>query len=614
MLNVLRSDNKELRKRIRESLINIEVRPEDGYREWYKVYDTITSTELINIRSYSKKFLYTPLFSIIMPVYNAPIIFLKIAIESIINQAYQNWELCIADDLSTDEEVKILLKEYEEKDKRIKVVYRETNGHISAASNSAIDIAVGDFIVLVDQDDELPLHCLYMVALAINENKNAHILYSDEDKMDENGIRFGPYFKTDWNADLFYGQNMISHLGVYKLSLIKKVGGFRIGYEGSQDYDLALRCIEHLNPDQIHHIPHVLYHWRAIKGSTALANSNKSYAADAGFRALQDHLHRTGDLGIALENTHNSYRVKWKLPEIIPLVSIIIPTKDKLEILSACIESILKKTAYTNYEILIIDNNSTEQITHDYYYKIQQEHKRVKVYYYKKEFNFSAIINYGVQQSKGEILALLNNDTSVINEDWLTEMVSQCLRKGAGAVGAKLYYPNGQIQHAGIFLSDGHPGIHIYLKKEGEDSGYFNKLNLVQNYLAVTAACLVVKKEIFLKANGFDEENLKITYNDVDFCLKLVKLGYRNIWTPFAQLIHFDSLSRGSDFDPMNYSRFKKEHSFILKKWQHYIKNDPYFNHNLGIETLSHTYAFPPKRKYEWQTGKAQIYKSIVKI
>ena len=583
-----------------KSFIIEERKKKNIYTEWCVLYDTISEPQLNAIESLAENLAYQPRFSIIMPVYDPPLNYLKRAIDSVAKQAYKNWELCIADDKSSNSDVRKLLKRYQLKDNRIKIVFRDTNGHISNASNSALELAGGEYIVLLDQDDELRPHSLYMVAKAINENRKLELIYSDEDKIDEHGNRFDPYFKTDWNKDLFYGQNMISHLGVYKHSLIKKIKGFREGYEGSQDYDLALRCLEYVVPDHIHHIPHILYHWRALPGSTSVKVSNKNYALDAGIRALKDHLNRRGENADVKQNVNESYRVKWKLPDPVPMVSIIIPTKDKVEVLYKCVTSILEKTQYKNFEIVIIDNVSEDPLALEYL-KTTSDNKRIRVYEYQAEFNFSAIVNYGVQQSKGDIIVLMNNDTEAINENWLSEMVSQCLREEIGVVGAKLYYPSGQIQHAGVFLFDEHPGIHIYLQKNKNDPGYFNKLNLVQNYSAVTAACLAVRKELYFRVNGFDEKNLKIAYNDVDFCLKIRELGYRNLWTPFAQLIHHESLSRGNDLDESNFIRFRKEHSYMLEKWKNIISNDPFFNPNLGPDTRTNQLAFPPRVKYQWQ-------------
>ncbi len=576
----------------------------EKYNDWCALYDTISVQQFNTIRSLSDNLSYQPLLSVVMPVFNAPIHYLQRAIESVENQAYKNWELCIADDKSSNKKVIKLLKKYALKDNRIKIAFRDVNGHISEASNSALKLVSGDYIVLMDQDDELRPHSLYMVAKTIEQNRNLELIYSDEDKIDEQGYRFDPYFKTDWNKELFYGQNMISHLGVYKKSLIDKVSGFRKGYEGSQDYDLALRCLEFLQPEQIHHIPHILYHWRAIAGSTAVNVSNKNYAYEAGLMALNDHLQRTAQQAKAEKNINNSYRVKWELPDPIPKVSIIIPTKNNVQILSTCLDSIVKKTKYPSYEILIIDNDSDEPSAIEYLENISRENSCIKVYSYTQSFNFSAIINYGVKLSSGDVVLLLNNDTEVINNDWLTEMASQCLREEIGAVGAKLYYPNGKIQHAGVFLYDGHPGNHIYLGRDRDDQGYFNKLNLVQCYSAVTAACLAVRKNLFMKVGGFDEVNLKVAYNDVDFCLKIRELGYKNLWTPFAELIHHESLSRGNDLDEINFKRFKREHSYMLQKWSKVIPNDPYFNPNLGHDTRVNQFAFPPRSQYEWQDSK----------
>ncbi len=596
----LKGGTLELKKTLKNSITIKEEKKAGGYAEWCTLYDTVTEKHIEQIKILAAGLSYKPLFSIIMPVYNAPVLFLQKAIESVRNQAYGNWELCIADDRSTDKKVKKLLIKYQQKDDRIKVAFRNENGHISKASNTALELATGDYIVLLDQDDELRPHSLYMAAKAINNNNKLALIYSDEDKIDEKGARFDPYFKTDWNKDLFYGHNMVSHLGIYKHSLIKRIKGFRVGFEGSQDYDLALRCIEHITKDQICHIPHVLYHWRAIKGSTATTASNKSYAHDAGLKALKDHLKRTKQQATVHANLNSNYQIKWPLTQQ-PKVSIVIPTKDKVEVLATCINSILLKTTYKNFEVLIIDNNSVEEATFQFYKNVQVESKQVKVHNYNSEFNFSAVVNYGVKQSTGTVLLLLNNDTEVINEDWLHEMVSHCIRPEIGAVGAKLYYPNGQIQHAGVFLAGNHPGIHIYLKREKEDTGYFNKLNLVQNYSAVTAACLAVRKELYLKVGGLDEKNLKVSYNDVDFCLKLREAGYRNLWTPFAKMIHYESLSRGSDLTEENLPRFQQEQSFMRDKWKDALIYDPYFNPNLYYHTTSTQYAFPPVIPYEWE-------------
>ncbi|MFY7838716.1 MAG: glycosyltransferase family 2 protein [Lacibacter sp.] len=570
------------------------------YYQWFKHYDNIQEEDKIAMQHMLKNFRHKPLVSIVMPVYNAPVYFLKKAIDSVLEQVYTNWELCIADDCSTIPEVRKTLAEYEKKDQRIKVTYRTKNGHISEASNSAIAISTGDYMALLDQDDELRPHSLFMIAEALNKNQDLALIYSDEDKIDENGLRYDPYFKSDWNKDLFYGQNMVSHLGVYRMDIVKQIGGFRKGYEGSQDYDLALRFIEQIDFRKIHHIPHILYHWRALPSSTAANTDNKNYAFDAGFKALTGHLERMQINAAVEKNNNHSFKLIRTIPDNAPLVSIIIPTKDKIDLLNTCIQSILTKTEYPNFEILVINNNSETELATTFFKKIQSENKNIKVYDYTKEFNFSAIMNFGVNLASGDIVLLLNNDTEVINPYWLTEMVSHAARKECGAVGAKLYYPDNSIQHAGVFIYEGHPGVHVFARKKKDDPGYFNRLNLTQNYLAVTAACLAVRKELYIKAGGMDEKNLKVAYNDVDLCLKIHEMGYINVWTPFAELYHYESITRGSDFDEKNIERFKKEHSYMLKKWHHYATHDPYFNANLLPDTLTVKYAFPPKKSYPW--------------
>ena len=610
----------EVRRQLRKmSQANITTRI-TPYIQWCGRYDTITSSELGLLEKLSKQLKHQPLFSIIMPVYDPPLIYLQKAIDSVITQPYLNWELCIADDCSNNKKVKEVLTEYQQKDKRIKVVYRPANGHISEASNTALQIAEGEFVVLLDQDDQLSPHALYLVAEAINENPDAALLYSDEDKIDEDDNRFDPYFKSDWNPDLFMGQNLVSHLGVYKRSIVKKIGGFRKGFEGSQDYDLALRFIQHIKSSQVIHIPHILYHWRASSGSTAISANNKQYAFTAGLKALKNFVHDQNWNAEALPNVNCSYRIKWNRSGT-PKVSIVIPTKDKAEVLFPCINSILLKTKYPSYEIIIVDNNSEEPQTAELFSHFSEKDQRVLVERYGKPFNFSAIINYGVSKATGEILVILNNDTEVINEEWLEELVSHAMRKNVGAVGAKLLYPDGSIQHAGVFFFKNHPGIHIYQHRKENDPGYFNKLNLIQNYSAVTAACLAVKKELYDWIGGLDEQHLSVAYNDVDFCLRLREKGFYNVWTPFSLLYHHESLSRGDDFDEKNVERFNKEHRYMLNRWKKYIDRDPCFNPNLSPETLVTAFSYPPNIQFSWrrkdfyhaeQPGLTMKYESMI--
>lgn len=532
-------------------------------------------------------------FSIVVPVYNANLLWLDEAINSVINQSYSNWELCIADDCSTDPQVKVALKAYASNNPKIKVTFREANGHISAASNSAIDLASGDWIVLLDQDDLLHLDALANVADTIERNPSCQMIYSDEDKIDENGNRFNPYFKSDWNLDLFLSHNMFSHLGCYKTSLIKEVGGFRIGFEGAQDYDLALRCIERITHSDIQHIPHVLYHWRVHSASTASGAAAKPYAMIAGERAINDHLGRLNVNAYARLINHG-YRVRYALPNNDPLVSIIIPTHNKSDLLENCITSILDKTNYKNYELIIVDNNSNDASTLQYL-KWVTNNPRIKVLKDPGEFNYSRINNKAVQEARGDFIALVNNDIEVISPDWLTEMLSHAARVGVGAVGAKLWYPNSTIQHAGLILGVGgvaNSAHHLFARGQQD---YFSKSNLLQSVSAVTAACLLVKKEAYLQVGGLDEENLGVAFNDVDFCLRLLEHGYKNIFTPYAELFHHESASRGYDVSKEKQDRLAREDAYMWKRWGAILKNDPAYNPNLSNEKMDFSLAFPPR-------------------
>jgi GT2 family glycosyltransferase len=527
-----------------------------------------------------------PLISIIMPVYETPEVYLRRCIESVRAQSYPNWELCIADDCSRQPHVRRVLQEYERTDTRIRVVYRAENGHISRASNSALEIAQGEFVALLDHDDELPKDALYFVVEAINKHPSAKILYSDEDKIDKDGRRFDPHFKSDWNPDLFFSHNYITHLCVFRRELLMSIGGFRTGVEGSQDYDLILRCLPHVRNDQIVHIPRVLYHWRAIEGSTALASSEKGYTTEAGIKALKDYFEENGLIGVQVGVgwSDNFYRVRWPIPEPAPLVSLLIPTRDKKEVTEVAVRSILEKTTYPSYEIIILDNGSVEPETLQWFTAIQQEDQRVRVIRYDHPFNYSAINNFGVLHAKGSLIGLINNDVEVISPDWLTEMVSHAVREDIGCVGAKLYYSNETIQHGGVIIGLGGLAAHSHRHFGRNHPGYFARLMVVQNLSAVTGACLIVRKSVYDEVGGLDEVNLKVAFNDVDFCLKVREAGYRNLWTPYAELYHHESISRGYEDTPEKQERYRREFEFMKTKWGDVLERDPYYNPNLTMD------------------------------
>lgn len=554
----------------------------DNYKDWAKKFEHINYGEDNKINKDINRFSYHPVISVVVPVYNTDEKFLKSCIDSVLNQSYKNWELCIADDASTERHVKAVVKEYAKKDSRIRLTFRKKNGHISEATNSALSLVRGEFITFLDHDDELFPHALYEVVRRLNKYPDADIIYSDEDKIDEDGNRFEPHFKTDWNPALFYSQNYISHLAVYRTDLVKKVGGLRTGVEGSQDYDLLLRCVSHISEDKIHHIPSVLYHWRAIIGSTALTPGQKSYTTDAGVKALKGHFNRL-DKSIKVEKgkIENIYKLTYEIPDPAPMVSLLIPTRDGHKFLSKCVESILSRTTYSNYEIIILDNQSECLETIDYFDKIRNE-RNVRIIKFDQPFNYSSINNFGVKHANGSVIGLINNDIEVISSNWLDEMVSHALRDEIGCVGAKLYYPDDTIQHAGVVLGigglAGHP--HKYFNKK--HYGYFSRLMLTQNVSAVTAACLIVRRDIFEEVNGLDDQ-LAIAFNDVDFCLRVRERGYKNLWTPHAELYHHESVSRGYDDSPEKQKRFWKEVNYMKNRWGETLYKDPYYNPNLTL-------------------------------
>ncbi|ACE85354.1 glycosyltransferase family 2 protein [Cellvibrio japonicus] len=534
-----------------------------------------------------------PCISFVLPTYNSSIPWLKEAIDSLKAQPYQNWELCIADDASTHREVRDFLAQQQSQDSRIKVVFREKNGHISESSNSAAEIASGDWIALFDHDDLLHPFALYWILQAINNNPDAQLIYSDEDKIDEQGNRHSPYFKPDWNYDLFLSQNCFSHLGLIRRSLFEKIHGFRKGYEGSQDHDLILRAIELVEPTQIIHIPKVLYHWRVHADSTAKSTDSKPYAAIAGEKAIQDHLLRiNAKAQVSFEGY--GYRVKYKLPDNPPLVSLIIPTRNGLQLIRQCIDSIQQKTTYPNYEIIVVDNGSDDPEALTYFDTLKNT-PRFKVIRDNRPFNYSQLNNLAVKHSDGEIIGLINNDVEVIRPEWLNEMVVHALRPGVGAVGAKLLFPDERLQHGGVVLGIGGVANHAHLFIRGTHHGYFARASVTQQFSAVTAACLVIRKAIYQEVDGLDEQNLAVAFNDVDFCIRVTNKGYRNIWTPYALLYHHESATRGADIAPEKRERFVREVEYMMSTWKKELANDPFYNPNLNLNFPDFSLHSPPR-------------------
>lgn len=561
------------------------------YKLWVDQYDFDGIDRELYTALYDK-LSYKPLISIIMPVYKVKPEYLEKAISSVLEQSYKNVELCIADDCSNDIRITQLLEKISSLDSRLKYITRERNGNISEASNSALDLASGDFVGLMDHDDVLHPNAVLWVAVELNKNPDIDLIYTDEDKLGDDGDRYDPHFKSDFNYELFLTQNMVSHFAVYRANILKEIGGFRRGFEGSQDYDMTLRFLERSSRNIVH-VPRVLYHWRAIAGSTALAPSEKTYTESASILALREHVEREGkraDVTIAPE-LPQYFRVRFHV-EGNPKVSIIIPTKDKVDLLDQCISSIIKLSTYDNYEIIIINNGSVEDATLNYFNKVKSD--GVIVVNDENPFNYSKINNLGFSYASGDQICLMNNDIEIVSPDWMEEMLSFSQWNDVGCVGARLWYPDDTLQHGGVIIGLGGIAGHSHKYLEKGAVGYFGRAALPQALSAVTAACLMVKASIFRDVNGLDE-GLSVAFNDVDFCLRVREAGYRNVWTPYAEMYHHESASRGTEDTPEKQARFNGEIAFMKNRWGDLLAKDPYYSPNLTIEREDFSFAKIPR-------------------
>lgn len=529
---------------------------------------------------------YRPKISFVVPLYKTPEKYLRRLTESFQEQTYSNWELCFSDGSGAQSPLTELLKELTAKDNRIKYVSHEESLQISENTNSAIEIATGDFIAFADHDDELTPNALFECVKAINEKPQTLVIYTDEDKMSMDGHKFfQPHFKPDYNPDLLCTVNYICHLFVVSRKVIEKVGGLRSEFDGAQDYDFVLRCVEAVKDEEICHIPKILYHWRCHEDSTAENPESKLYAFEAGRRAVQAHYERTGIHAEVFKGEYlGLYRTKF-IRDHDPLISIIIPNKDHIDDLKRCMESIEQKSTYKNYEYIIVENNSTDSATFEYYKKLEAENPKVRMVYWDGVFNYSAINNYGASFAKGEYLLLLNNDTEIINPDCLEELLGYCMRKDVGAVGARLYYEDDTIQHAGVVIGFGGIAGHCFVQQKRGTTGYCHRIICAQDYSAVTAACMMVKKSAFDAVGGLSEE-LAVAFNDIDFCMKLRKAEYLIVYNPYVELYHYESKSRGLEDTPEKVARFNKEIATFEKKWPEILENgDPYYNPNLTLKS-----------------------------
>ncbi|MCF8055218.1 MAG: glycosyltransferase [Desulfocapsa sp.] len=552
------------------------------YDLWVKNHE-LTEYDIQEIRSNIEAFVHKPLISIVVPVYDVDQKWLELAIESIRGQLYENWELCLCDDCSPSPHVAEVLKRYAQKDERIKVSLKSVNEGIALTSNAALAMATGEYVGLLDHDDELSIDALYENVKVINEYPDVGLIYSDEDKKDMQGHRVDPFFKPDYSPELIYSQNYICHFTVIRKTILDEIGGFSKGFDGSQDHDLILRSIE--KAAKVIHIPKILYHWRKIPGSTAAVYDSKSYAWEAGRRAIEASLERKGIQGtVSFAKYQGSYRVSHDITGN-PLVTIIIPFKDKPELLKTCVQSIIGKSSYHNFEILGIDNNSEEQKTVKALESLTRLDKRISFVPYSKVFNFAAICNYGVEKARGDYIVFLNNDTAVISPEWIEALLEHAQQPGIGVVGGKLYYPDDTIQHSGVVIGMTGVGGHPFRLFHKDDVGYYARPHVIHNVSAVTGACLMIKKERYEEVGGMDSEKFGIAFNDVDLCMSLLKKGYRNVLTPYCELYHYESQSRGYEDTPEKLARLERETEAFNAKWDNFFENgDPYFSPHLSLD------------------------------
>lgn len=568
----------------------------ENYQNWVRQYDTLSDSDRRLIRDRVAKLSRPPLLSVVMTVRGRRGRWLRRAVESVRAQLYPHWELCVAFDRTSKRRARRLLEEFARTDARIRLAPQHERGDSSSASNAAVALATGEYVAFLGPDDELAEHALYLVAEEVSANPRAELFYSDEDRIDAAGARSGPHFKSGWNPDLFHSTDFVSRLAVYRASLVRRLGGFRPGFDGSEDYDLALRAIERIPEAHIRHIPHVLYHARAAGGFNG---NGRRDASEGARRALGEHLERCGTGAVVALNGGGFRRVAFPLPAPAPLVSLVVATRDRADLLREAVEGLLARTDYEPFELLVVDNQSREPETLAYLGEIARD-VRVRVITYDAPFNYSAINNLGVGEARGEVVGLVNSDTKVISAGWLREMVSHALRPEIGAVGAKLYFADNRIQHGGVLLGLGGIAGHAHKYFPRRSAGYAGRAQVAQNLSAVTAACLVLRRAVFTETGGFDETNLRVNFNDVDLCLRIRGLGYRILWTPHAELYHLESATRGRDMNSEQQITYRRERAFMLRRWGDALSADPYYNPNLTLKSEDFSPAFPPRATKPW--------------
>jgi len=574
-----------------------------AYARWIARCDTLSEVDLSAARALAGRLEATgPLISVVIPVFDPDLVHLSAAIASVQGQIWPKWELCLADDASPGEATWGLLEAAAAGDSRIRIVRRAANGHISAATNSALALAGGDFVAFMDQDDLIPPHALLEVAAELVRHPQADLVYTDEDKIDRRGRRVEPHFKTNWDPELMLSQNMASHLTVIRRSRVVEAGGLREGLEGAQDWDLVLRVARAAGPARIRHIPAVLYHWRqAGRGSFSERAMARCRAAAA--RAVNDHLAATGQAATArvLDDGPAWLEIARGLPGPAPKATVIVPTRDRADLLEACARGVLEGTDWPDLELLIVDNDSAEPATKALFERLAQD-PRVRILPAPGPFNYSAINNAAVREAKGDLLVFLNNDVEVRGPGWLKALAAQALRPEVGAAGAMLRFPDGRVQHAGVALGIGAGRVAgaLGVGAGPRDPGPSNRLRAARCVSAATAACLAVRREAFNAAGGFDAEHLPVAFNDIDLCLRIGDLGLQVIWTPEADLTHRESASRGSDLEGRNAARFAREVAWMRQRWGPVLDADPFYGLNLDLSGGDWRPADPPRRPRPW--------------
>ena len=566
------------------------------YPEWVAQYDRLSEVAVAAIRRRLAELADPPLVSVILPVFNPPEAYLREAIDSVRAQLYEHWELCVAADASSAAWVPKVLAEYAAEDPRIKVERRAENGHISASSNTAVALATGRWIACFDHDDLLAPQALALAVLALAEHPDAGLLYSDEDHIDDDGHRDHPYFKPDFDPVLLLGQNYFSHLCMLRRDLVEAVGGFRVGYEGSQDWDLVLRVSETIGADQVVHVPHVLYHWRVHAGSTASSLSAKPYAALAAQRSVADHLARTGQRAEVLTIGGSGFnRVRWELPDPVPAVSVIVLARDAPRLVR-CLDSVVVRSTYPDLEVVVVDDGDRRPPLRQF---LRDRAGGLTVVRHLGDASDSALRNAGAQAARGEVLCFLHDDVEVVTDRWLEELVGLLVQPGIGAVGAKLLYPDGSIQHAGMVAGIGGTVGNVHRTIDRLEPGYFGRAMLAQCYSAVSWACLAARREAFEQVGGFDADHLSAAFGDADFCFRLAEAGWRVGWTPHAELVHFEPKDLARETDGEHAVRFAREIRYLHTRWADRLAADPAYNPNLSLAHEIVSLAWPPRTSAE---------------